>query len=134
MARAVLLVDDNAVQAAVRQTILKRDGLDVYVALSPTRALERFEAADFPVEIGLVLTDHLMPGMNGAEFVTHLRRLHPHLPVLVISGLEEAEREYASLSVVFRTKPLLPETLLSLVHDLLTADQHHPTNIPAASV
>ena len=123
MAGAVLLVDDNAVQAAVRQTILKRDGFDVHVALSPTRALERFEAADFPVDIGLVLTDHLMPGMNGAQFVRELRRLNPHVPVLVISGLEEAELEYAGLRVVFRTKPLLPETLLTLVRSLLASGQ-----------
>ena len=123
MALAVLLVDDNAVQAAVRQTILKRDGYDVYVALSPDRALERFAAADFPVPVGLVLTDHLMPGMNGAEFVRHLRQLHPRLPVLVISGLEEAEREYAGLGVTFRTKPLLPETLLTLVQQLLALEQ-----------
>lgn len=132
MARAVLLVDDNAVQAAVRQTILKRDGFDVYVALSPTRALDQFAAADFPVEIGLILTDHLMPGMNGAQFVTQIRRLHPHLPVLVISGLEEAEHEYAGLGIVFRTKPLLPETLLSLVHQLLTAADRNATDLPAA--
>ncbi len=131
MAGAVLLVDDNAVQAAVRQTILKRDGLDVYVALSPVHALDQIAGTDFPLEIGLVLTDHLMPGMNGAEFVTQLRRLHPHLPVLVISGLEEAEQEYAGLGIVFRTKPLLPETLLSLVHQLLAADRD-ATNVPAA--
>lgn len=131
MARAVLLVDDNAVQAAVRQTILKRDGYDVYVALSPTRALEQFTAADFPVPIGLILTDHLMPGMNGAEFVRKLRERHFGLPILVISGLEEAESEYAGLGVAFRTKPLLPETLLALVHDLL-ASEEAGAGLPAA--
>ena len=132
MARAVLLVDDNAIQAAVRQTILKRDGFDVYVALSPTRALEQLATAEFPVEIGLVLTDHLMPGMNGAQFVTRLRALHPHVPVLVISGLEEAEHEYAGLDILFRTKPLLPETLLALVHQLLPVADRDGAGIPAA--
>ncbi len=32
-----------------------------------------------------------MPGMNGVSFVTELRKTYPDLPVLVISGLEEAE-------------------------------------------
>ena len=56
-----------------------------------------------------MITDHLMPGMSGAEFVRSLRKTHPKLPVLVISGLEEAEEEYAGMNVTFRMKPLLPE-------------------------
>ena len=59
-----------------------------------------------------MITDHLMPGMNGAEFVRELRKTHPTLPVLVISGLEEAEEEYEGMNVMFRLKPLLPENLL----------------------
>ncbi len=46
-----------------------------------------------------MITDHLMPGMSGSEFVRALRRTHPTLPVLVISGLEEAEQEYTGLNV-----------------------------------
>ena len=122
MARAVLLVDDNAIQAATRQAILKRDGLYVFVALSPLRALEQISSAEFPAEVGLVITDHIMPGMNGSEFVRRLRQTHPTLPILVISGLEEAEGEYAGLNIVFRTKPLLPEHLLTLVRQLFSAD------------
>jgi len=41
--------------------------------------------------------------------------------VLVISGMEEAEDEYAGLSVLFRQKPLLPDALLASVHSLLKA-------------
>ncbi len=120
METAVLLVDDNAVQAATRQTILKREGFQVFVALSPARALEQIAQDDFCAELGLIITDHLMPGMNGSDFVRQLRRYKPSLPVLVISGLDEAEREYAGLGVVFRLKPLLPESLLSLVHSLIS--------------
>ena len=46
-----------------------------------------------------MITDHLMPGMNGADFVRELRKTHPKLPVLVISGLEEAEQEYEGMNV-----------------------------------
>ena len=130
MARAVLLVDDNVIQAATRQAILKREGFYVFVALSPLRALEQIFSADFPAEIGLVITDHVMPGMNGAEFVRRLRETHSALPILVISGLEEAVEEYAGLNVVFRTKPLLPESLLTLVRQLFLAD----TGVDASNV
>ncbi len=116
---AILLIDDNAVQAATRQTILKRAGYFVIAVLNPIRALEQFRANDFPAEIRLVLTDHLMPGMTGAAFVKELREAHKTLPVLVISGLEEAEDEYRDLDVTFKMKPLLPEVLLATVHRLI---------------
>jgi CheY-like chemotaxis protein len=119
MTSAVLLLDDNAIQAATRQTILKRAGYFVIAALNPTRALEQFQKNEFPEEIGLVITDHIMPGMNGAQFVAELRKIRPALPVLVISGLEEAENEYETLNVVFKLKPLLPDLLLQTVHKLL---------------
>ena len=119
MTSTLLLIDDNAVQAATRQTILKRAGYFVIAALNPTRALEQFQAGEFPSDIRLVITDHLMPGMSGVQFVRALRESHPAMPVLVISGLEEAEQEYAGLDVTFRMKPLLPEHLLSTVHCLV---------------
>jgi CheY-like chemotaxis protein len=120
MTANLLLIDDNAVQAATRQTILKRAGYFVIAALNPARALEQIQSGDLAEEIRLVITDHMMPGMSGAEFVRALRKTHPTLPVLVISGLEEAEDEYAGLNVTFRMKPLLPDTLLETVKQLVT--------------
>ena len=115
----VLLIDDNAIQAATRQTILKRAGYFVIPVLNPQRALEQFQANDFPSEIDLVITDHIMPEMIGSEFVRELRELHPHIPVLVISGMEEAQDEYRDLDVTFRLKPLLPDNLLASVDRML---------------
>ncbi len=116
---AILLIDDNAVQAATRQMILRRSGYQVIAALSAERALERLRAEEFPEPIGLVITDHLMPGMTGAEFARELRAFQPSMPILVISGLDEAEEHYAGLGVVFRLKPLSPESLLTTVDMLL---------------
>lgn len=114
----ILLIDDNAVQAATRQTILKRAGYFVIPVMSPVRALEQFRENDFPAEVDLVITDHVMPDLSGSEFVRQLREIKPNLPVLVISGLEEAEEEYKDLNVLFRLKPLLPDNLLASVHRL----------------
>lgn len=119
MQSTILLIDDNAIQAATRQTILKRAGYFVIPVLNPERALEQFRANDFPSDINLVITDHLMPGMTGSEFVRELRAFHPELPVLVISGLDEAEQEYKGMNVVFRMKPLLPDNLLASVDRLI---------------
>src|ERR1700759_1903132 len=109
MPQTILLIDDNAVQAATRQTILKRAGYFVIAVLSPERALEQLRNTDFPEPIDLVLTDHIMPGMNGSEFVARLRELQPTLPVLVISGMADAEEEYEGLRIEFRLKQLRPD-------------------------
>ena len=125
MKSTILLIDDNAVQSAIRQTILKRAGYFVVAALDPARALEHIRNRDGATTVNLVITDHLMPGMNGAAFVRALRETHPALPVLVISGLDEAESEYAGLDVTFRLKPLLPDHLLASVHGLMQAGSPH---------
>lgn len=126
MAETLLLIDDNAVQAATRQTILKRAGYFVIAALNPGRALEQFRGDEFPDGIQLVITDHIMPGMNGSVFVRELRKILPEIPVLVISGLQEAEAEYEGLGVEFRLKPLPPDSLLESVHMLVRPASQTP--------
>jgi CheY-like chemotaxis protein len=132
MTDTLLLIDDNAVQAATRQTILRRAGYFVIAALNPRRALEQFRAGEFLDDIRLVITDHLMPGMNGAEFVRELRKTRPKLPVLVISGMEEAESEYEGMNVLFRLKPVLPENLLASVQSLIGVGRAEGTVVPRA--
>jgi CheY-like chemotaxis protein len=119
MPSTILLIDDNAVQAATRQAILQRAGYFVIPVLSPERALDQFRRKEFSEPIDLIITDHIMPGMTGSEFVTRLRQFETHIPVLVISGMMEAEDEYEGLDVEFRLKPLLPDNLLASVHRLI---------------
>jgi CheY-like chemotaxis protein len=120
MISQILLVDDNAIQAATRKAILSRLGRGVIVASDGAQALEQLQRADASHPVGLVITDHLMPGMNGPEFVGELRKHYPQLPVLVLSGLDDAGDAYDDLDVVFRMKPLPPDELLHLVRTLLS--------------
>lgn len=130
MTATILLIDDNAVQAATRQAILKRAGYTAIAVLNPQRALDQLQRSEFPTEIDLVMTDHTMPGMNGSKFVRELRQTHPKLPVLVISGLEEAEAEYDGLSVRFALKPFPPDDLLAAVQDLVQRSQKSSSDQP----
>ncbi len=124
MQATILLIDDNAVQAATRQAILKRAGFFVIAVLSPERALEQYRNEEFPAPIDLIITDHIMPGMTGAEFIRAVRSFDAQVPVLVISGLMEAEEEYHDLDIHFRLKPLLPDELLASVHRLIAEGAH----------
>ena len=115
----ILLVDDNAIQAATRKAILNRAGRNVSVASDGRQALDYLQQTGPGNQVRMVVTDHFMPAMNGPQFVRLLRAQYPNLPVLVLSGMAEAEDEYQDLDVIFRVKPLPPEELIALVRSLL---------------
>lgn len=115
MAAHVLLVDDDPVQVAARQAILQQAGFAVSVSTNATAALAVLRSGLTAGKIDAVLTDHVMPGVNGDVFVRQLRAVDPHIPVLVITGAPDAEQEYAGLNVHFRNKPLPPPLLIAAV-------------------
>lgn len=119
MTADILLVDDNSVQATTRRSILCRAGRTVALAGGATQALNMLEDSALAVSLGLVITDHCMPGMNGPEFVAELRELLPLVPVVVLSGFPDVEPEYDGLNVVFRMKPVAPDQLIALAQSLL---------------
>jgi CheY-like chemotaxis protein len=117
--KQVLLLDDNPAQLSIRELVLRKGGMESHVATSASSALALLRSDTGRQKIGVVVTDHIMPGMDGAQFVRELRSFSPDIPVIVISGLAEAEEEYAGLNVVFRTKPCEPEDLITLVKSTL---------------
>jgi CheY-like chemotaxis protein len=119
MTSRILLVDDNLIQSATRRAILEVSGREVCIALEGQQALEFLSEAEASNPIGLIVTDHLMPVMGGPEFVAELRRRGFTLPVVVLSGLPDAESSYEGLDVVFRLKPFDPDSLIRLVQELL---------------
>ncbi len=118
--RPILLIDDNPLQLKVRETVLRQAGFQVSVATTAESALATLRV--LPDRVGMIITDHLMPGCSGSELVRQVRALHIALPVVVLSGLAEAESEYEGLDVFFRVKPFPPEELIALVHSLLESN------------
>ena len=117
MTSRILLVDDNYIQAATRRAILQRTGREVCLAQQGQEALKLL--ADTPANIGLIITDHLMPVMSGPEFIAEVRHRGFRLPVVVLSGLPDAESAYEGLDVIFRLKPCDPGSLIQLAQELL---------------
>ncbi len=118
----VLLIDDNALQLSVRETVLRNAGFTVCVATTAESALATLRILG--ERISLVVTDHVMPGRNGAHFVRDLRRENDWIPVIVLSGMPEAESEYEGLNVTFRQKPVPPLELIALVRASVAGDGH----------
>jgi CheY-like chemotaxis protein len=115
--RQVLLIDDNPLQLTVREAILRDAGFQVSVATTAESALATLRG--LPDCVGVVVTDHIMPGCTGSELVKQIRTFSDWLPVIVLSGLPEAENEYEGLDVVFRAKPFPPSELIELVKSSL---------------
>lgn len=107
----VLLIDDNALQLNTRAAVLREASFAVITAATAEQALAVLQDRG-RVPVDAVVTDHVMPGVRGSEFVQALRAFHPHVPVIAISGLPGAESEYAGLNVTFLRKPCRPEQLI----------------------
>lgn len=121
--KQVLLLDDDLTQLSVRQLLLRRGGVESQISTSPSEALNLLASDAGREAIGVVITDHLMPGIDGAEFVRRLRAFDPHIPVIVVSGLPDAEEAYRGQEVMFLVKPCEPEDLIALVKAALTVPQ-----------
>lgn len=113
--RKVILVDDNAVQLRTRESVLRGAGFEVVIATTAESALAILKAEVAAGTLGAVITDHIMPQVGGVEFVRQLRQIDANVPVIVVSGLADAQDEYRGLNVSFRQKPCPPAELISLV-------------------
>ena len=116
----VLLIDDNPTQLRVREAILRTAGIVVSVAttVESAVALMRSDNSHF----GAVITDHLLEGQTGADFVRELRTFNETIPVVVLTGMPGIDEEYEGLNARVRQKPLPPDELISLVRNVL---DHH---------
>src|SRR5262252_7083688 len=121
--KQVLLLDDDPTQLSVRQLLLRRGGIESQIATSAVQALTVLASEAGRAAIGAVITDHIMPGIDGAEFVRRLRAFDPHIPVIVVSGLPDAEEAYRGQDVTFLVKPCEPEDLIAVVKAALTVPQ-----------
>jgi len=117
--KQALLVDDNAIQLQVRELLLRKADIESHLATSAVSALALLRSEPGQNRIGVVITDHVMPDMDGAEFVRELRAFNQEIPIIVVSGLPDADEEYKDLNITFRVKPCDPEDLIALVRSAL---------------
>lgn len=118
----ILVIEDNDELRRMLDCALRSSGLDVIQAENGLKGLRALEI--MPVD--LVLTDVLMPDMDGIEVVSALRKSHPGLPVIAMSGGGQW-MEVADFQLVLRRlgvvavfhKPISISPLLALIHQIL---------------
>jgi two-component system cell cycle sensor histidine kinase/response regulator CckA len=115
----LLVEDENAVRVIV-SAVLQRQGYRVLEAATPRAACDLFH--EHGNEIQLLVTDVVMPEMNGPTLAQRLVGLRPELRVLFISGYADVATPLDSdnPNVSFLSKPFQASTLSDRVRDMLS--------------
>jgi two-component system cell cycle sensor histidine kinase/response regulator CckA len=116
----VVLVEDEPNLRGVTVVALQSAGYTVLAAETPAKAIQLVEAYREPVH--LLLTDVIMPGMNGVELSKRLKALRPDLKVIFISGYggEELARQMSEKpDAVLVEKPFSKVALLMKIREVL---------------
>lgn len=122
---SVLVIDDEDLVRFTVSLVLTRAGHQVSTARNGREGIEAQCAAPFD----LVITDIIMPEMEGLETVTTLRQRHPHLAIIAMSGGGRTRNmDYLKMSRVMGAgqtlaKPFSDEELLAVVDTALAARQ-----------
>jgi two-component system cell cycle sensor histidine kinase/response regulator CckA len=127
----VLLVEDDAPVRHMTARALQELGYEVLQAEGSHQALELLEQPNR--EVDLLITDVVLPGMDGPELARRTTELRPSLPVLFISGYTDEDvvrRGLLEAGHPFLQKPFTPEALGAEVAELL---KHHRLSKTAGS-
>jgi len=101
-----LLVDDEDVVRASTAHMLEEIGFEVIEAASGEAALA---ALDRLPDLAVLVTDHLMPGINGTQLARQVQLVRPGLPCLIVSGYADVEGIAPDLARL--TKPFKADEL-----------------------
>jgi CheY-like chemotaxis protein len=113
--RTILCVDDNEQLLSIRKVMLETRGYRVLAFSDGQQALQRFSQGG----IDLVLTDLVMPGIDGSKLIEAVKDLSPETPVILISAKTKIY-EHESAADVFLAKGMyVPADLLERVRLLL---------------
>ena len=117
---SILIVEDSDQVRRLAESVLKRNGYQVLTAKDGAEALEAMASHDLPVN--LLLTDVVLPGMNGRELYEKAAESYPSMKVLYMSGYTDnviAHRGVLDEGVQFIQKPFTVYGLAVKVREVL---------------
>ena len=105
--RTVLLVDDEAPVRRLAERALRRQGFEVIAAASAEDALESLAQTTGGADLACVISDVVMPGLDGPALVRQLRDTWPDLPAILMSGYADAalRDSLQAADICFLAKP-----------------------------
>jgi CheY-like chemotaxis protein len=127
----VLCIDDNVLVLAIRKSLLESRDFRVLTAEDGPAGLEILNRK--PIDV--VIVDYEMPGMDGGAVAKELRRRHPNLPILLVSGFAGKIPE-SLLAIVdgFIAKGSSPDLLIKEVVRVTEAKAKRPEPVQTVDV
>jgi CheY-like chemotaxis protein len=116
--KTILCVDDNEQVLSVRTFLLETRGYRVIALTDPHQALEVIDNS-LPGTLDLLLTDLIMPQMDGNELVRRAKDMHPQLPALIVSGTVTAYDRAGRADVFLPKGACSPAELLERIRILV---------------
>jgi CheY-like chemotaxis protein len=113
--KTVLCVDDERIGLRVRKIMLESRGYQVLTASDGPEGLKVFEDN----QVDLVVLDYYMPGLNGADVASEMRRRRPGVPIVFLSAYFSLPPEALELADAFITKGDPPDVLIEKIQHLL---------------
>lgn len=113
--RTILCVDDNEQSLSIRKVMLETHGYRVITCCEAQSALEIFRQGG----IDLVLTDLVMPGMDGTELIAQIKALSPQTPAILFSGKIRVYERDTQADVFLPKGMYAPAELLERIRLLL---------------
>jgi two-component system, cell cycle sensor histidine kinase and response regulator CckA len=129
----VLIVDDEPGVRAVTEETLKEFGYRVVTASDGAEACAVFAQERGAVDV--VLTDLMMPVMDGAAMIRALKRMDPEVPIIAVSGHSTPEHEAVANGAgvsAFLSKPYRTQTLLHTLQESLVSHEPLATGVAAS--
>ena len=117
----VLLAEDDRALRRFLEVVLERAG---YQVVPVSDGLEAMKAV-VSTPIDVVITDSMMPNLNGHEFCRFLRSSQKlaHLPIILLSALERKEANHIEQADAFLAKPVSGEILIECIETLLAREK-----------
>jgi two-component system, cell cycle sensor histidine kinase and response regulator CckA len=120
---SVLVVDDEGAVRRFAMRVLEREGFRVFEASHGGQALDMVR--DGVAQVDVVVSDIVMPNVNGVELLLGLKSTHPELPVILMSGYATAELTELGIAAPCGviSKPFPAERLLAEVQRCIKGTQ-----------
>ena len=123
----IMVVDDNEYILELIKHMLKSEPFELSFCRTVDQAVSMFESG---ADIGLVITDIIMPEKDGTQLMQYIKDRDASIPVLAITGgLENAQDDYMNYAEMFAddamAKPFKKEDLLGKIRDMTASTAVH---------